>query len=253
MLQRSHACSYASSFVAIVITAATCAFAGDYNYDFLSHPVTGVNAHGIAIINCACGSSGGVRASYYRNGVMTPVSPPGMGPNSDIVAVAINNRDQILVRSHNIATAQAGYFLYDIDHQQYRLVSNSGRLVSNPYIRDFRLATLIAPNDDDEVLAVYGGWLHANSPEGVNVVGGLAYGKPALGEPGSMLPPMGIGEFTPLAPPPCIDNLSYSAMNNRHQVTGTCVLAHNRGKRITTSRRGRNSWRSPLQTRRGRR
>lgn len=124
--------AYRHALAVIAMAAASCVLAGDYNYNFLSHPATGINAHGIAIINCDCGSGGTGRASFYRNGVMTPISPPGMGPSSDIVAVAINNRDQILVRSHKVATAQQGYFLYDIDRQQYRLVSNRGRLVSNP-------------------------------------------------------------------------------------------------------------------------
>lgn len=239
MFQQSDARRHACRFAAVALATAAWAFGGDYNYDFVGHPVTGVNVHGIGIINCPyCGPGGGGRAFYYRNRVVTPLRPPGMpltSSASDITAVALNNRDEILVRVHNTASGQAGYYLYEIDHDLYRLVSNRGWLVSNPNIQDFRLGPLIALNDNDEVLAGFGGWVHANTPNGVATVAGLAYGKPALGEPGLLPPLTPLSAFTPLPRPPCTDNLSYSAMNNRHQVTGTCVLARNRATRITSS------------------
>ena len=224
---------------AVAMGMAVGAHAAGYHNIYVTHALKGINGNGIAIANCGCGAMGGVgRVFIVRNGARTEVDPPGMRPAADVVAVAINNRNEVLLYSHNTATGRLDFFLYDIDRKTFRLVGKLGRLASNPGFRDFRLTGLIALNDSGEVLAGFSGSVRTNSEPGgpgVMPAGGVAYGKPALGAPGSLEPPAGLGEFTRVPRPPCLGNPSYTAMNDRHQITGICVLAANRSHPHVTS------------------
>jgi len=208
----------------VFVFVADRSLADDYNYDFVKYPVKAVNDRGFAILNCDCSAGGSGRASIYRANTYTDLTPPRMGSASDVVAVAINNQNQVLLYNHNTATARVDFFLYDIDHDSYRLIGTRARLVSSPNVQDMRIGPLIALNDDGEVLAAYGGWVHSADPSGVAQVGGVAYGKPALGEPGSLNPPSDLAEFTRIPPTACITSPKISAFNTHHQFTGTCVL-----------------------------
>lgn len=220
----------------LAIGLAAGAHATAYHYIYVRQALKGINAHGIAIAICGCGAMGSVgRVFIFRGAARTEVDPPGMRPPSDVVAVAINNHDEILLSSHNTATGRLDFFLYDLDRNSFRLIGRQGLLVSNPGLHDFRLTGLIGLNDNDEVLAGFSGFVRTNSGPGVMPAGGVAYGKPALGAPGSLEPPAGRGEFTQVPRPPCLGNPSYTAMNDRHQITGVCVLASNRSHPHLTS------------------
>ncbi|HEV2268255.1 MAG TPA: hypothetical protein VGR92_02255 [Steroidobacteraceae bacterium] len=221
---------------AVAIAVAAGAHAAAYRYIYVRQALKGISANGIAIANCACGKMGGVgRVLIYRHGAKTELDPPGMRPASDVVAIAINNHDEILLSCHNTATGRLDFFLYDLDRNSFRLIGKLGRLVSNAAFKDFRITGLIALNDNDEVLAGFTGHVRSNDFSGVRIASGVAYGEPAMSAPGSLEPPAGLGEFTQVPKPPCLGNPSYTAMNDRHQITGVCVLAANRSKPHITS------------------
>ncbi len=215
-----------------VLVPAGATLATEYNYDFVKYPVKAVNDHGYAILNCSdqtCTPTGFGRAFIYHANTYAELTPPRMGAASDVVAIAINNQDQVLLYNHNTATAHVDFFLYDINRDTYRLIGLSGRLLNSPQVQQLRLGPLVGLNDDGEILAGYSGWIHNGDPSGVAPVVGVAYGRPALGVPGSLDAPPEIAGFTQVPRAACATPPRITAFNVHHQFTGSCTLRLGRG------------------------
>jgi len=143
-------------------------------------------------------------AFIYKGGKFSLVDGPASSPGATR-GVAINNQGQALILQD--APDGRHYFLYQVGSGVYRPVSLDGKLSeAGPIL--FHLTEITGINDKDEIAGFVG------SGTGVR-------GTPAIGAPGSPLPPATGGVYT-IVSCPTGPTLRTGGINNSGDVVGSC-------------------------------